>query len=272
MTTKTHGIAISLLLGVLTCLLAGCKSPDAEYGDFGILMFGLASYPITGVVNGYDTAKSGLMPHVHAAPGTTCADFQAAICKAEKINSVPAEFGPGPTFATDHIYLFRYEGRTTIYDGRFVKLANDPSDPAQTLSPGDLTNLPSFLARLQTPTNPIDAYLLSHFSETNRHSIAQLPASALDETTNTIEPILIPELNVIILGPSIYDAARFHDVILRPTTLRLVHFSLNPRPETSLRRQQLLPVLNRRLLADAYPANLPVKPWLPMQNFVAITY
>lgn len=259
-----------LFLGLLGCLLAGCKSPDAESGDFGILMFGLASYPVTGAVNGYETVKSGLMKRVYAAPGAICSDFEAAIEKAEKINSVPAVLSASPNFAANHSYLFRYEGGKTVYYGRFVKVANDESKLVQTFSAVEITNLLSFVAKLKTPSDPVSAFLVSRFSESNRLAVAGFPGPGTDE--KALEPRLVEELNEIVLGPSIYDADRFRGVTLQPATLALLRFSLNTRPETSLRRRQLLPVLNRMLLADAYPTNLPMKSWRPMQNFVAIKY
>jgi hypothetical protein len=257
---------LCLFLGLLGCLFAGCKSPDAEYGDFGIFMLGLASYPVTG----YETVKSGLMKHVYAAPGTTYPDFEAAIEKVEKINSVPATFSSSPNFATDHSYLFRYEGRKTVYYGRFVKVANDESEFVQTFSAGEITNLTSFVVRLKTSSDPVSAFLVSRFSESNRLAVAGFPESGMDE--KALEPRLVEELNAIVLGPSIYDTDRFRGVTLRPAILPLLKFSFNTRPETSLRRQQLLPVLNRMLLADAYTANLPMKSWIRMQNYVTIKY
>ena len=97
---KIHAIFL-VLLG---SLLAGCASPDEEYGNTGMIIWGIASYAVTG----YDTVKDSLMKHGYAAPGTTSSEFKAAIEKIEKINSVPADFDPGPNFATDHSYLFKY--------------------------------------------------------------------------------------------------------------------------------------------------------------------
>jgi hypothetical protein len=52
----------------------------------------------------------------------------------------------------------------------------------------------------------------------------------------------------------------------------LLQFSRKNPPETSLRYQQMQAALNRLLLADAFPTNLPVKSWRPLQNLVAIKY
>jgi hypothetical protein len=75
-----------------------------------------------------------------------------------------------------------------------------------------------------------------------------------------LESLLVTNLNRIITGPSIYDSNRFQGIRLRFET-------------DKLRRQdpsgQDLIRLNRRLLEDAYPAelgtnNLPVEPYLPI--------
>ena len=258
------------LLILLGGLLAGCSSPDEEYGDFGLLMFGLAAYPITGAITGYDTVKSGLMKHVQAAPDTTLPDFEAAIEKAEKISSVPAEFGPSPNFTADHSSLFKYEGRKAVYYGRFVQVTNQQSGSDLAFSAGELTNLAAFVARLKTPADPVSAYLVSRFAKSNRLAVAGFPESGLAE--KALEVRLLDELNGIVLGPPIYKTDRFQEVTLHPAILPLIrrHYLLPPEMGTS--REEAVALVNRLLLADAYPANLPMKRWQPMRNYVAIPY
>jgi hypothetical protein len=242
---KTHCVFLVLLGG----LLAGCKSPDEEYGDFGILMFGLAAFPVSGAVTGYETVQRGLMRHVYAAPGSTCPDFEAVIKKAEKISAVPAEFGRSPNFAADHSYLFRYEGRQAVYCGRFILETNNPSELSPAFSAGEITNLASFAARLKTPADPVSAFLLSRFSAGARLAIAGFPESGGDE--KFFANRLVNELNPIVLGPSIYDENRFRGVTLRPGTAALRHLSRNPSPSAQIRSQQLQAAFNRMLLEDA---------------------
>ena len=108
-----------LLLALLGCVLAGCESPDNPYG------FTWAASTLA--YTGYDAAKSGLMKHVYAAPGTAFPDFETVIEKTEKISSIPTVFYPSKNPITDHSLLFRYEGRKAIYYGRFVQVADHPS-------------------------------------------------------------------------------------------------------------------------------------------------
>jgi hypothetical protein len=255
-----------IFLVLLGCLLAGCGSPDKDYGDFTLLMWGVTSYAVTG----YDTVKSGLMKHSYAAPGTAYPDFEAAIKKTEKISSVPAEFRPSPNCFADHSFLFKYEGRETVYYGRFVQEKTNPSESAPTFSAGEITNLPSFLARLKNPSDLVSSFLLSRFSESNRMAIAGFPQSRGDE--KSLDPLLMKELNAIVLGPSIYEEDRFRGVTLRLATRQVLKVNLNPPPAVRRNIQQLRIVLNRMLLADAYPSNLPIKPWIPMRHYVAIKY
>ena len=60
-------------------------------------------------------------------------------------------------------------------------------------------------------------------------------------------PALVNELNQLLTGPSIYDAARFQAVALRPETKRLLARKLHGLP---------LAHLNKLLLEDAYPTDL----------------
>ena len=58
---------------------------------------------------------------------------------------------------------------------------------------------------------------------------------------------LVKDLNQVISGPSIYDKARFREIVLRPETEQLL--KQNP-------TGQQLARLNKLLLEDAYPAEL----------------
>jgi len=258
----------AVFLVLLGSFLAGCGSPDEEYGDSGLIMWGIASFAVTG----YDTVKSGLMKHGYAAPGTTYPDFEATIEKIEKNRSVPAEFGRSPNFTTDHSYLFKYEGRKAVYYGRFVQETNNPSDSILIFSAGEITSLTSFIAKLKTHSDPVSAFLMSRFSESDRLTIAGFPESGMDE--KALEPLLVKELNAMVLGPSIYDANRFRGVKLppHPAALQLLRLSLNPRPGLQMSPQQMLAASNRMLLAEACPSNLPMPRWIPMRNYVAIKY
>jgi hypothetical protein len=246
----------------LGCVLAGCSSPDNPYG----LVWATATVADTA----YDAAKDELMRHVYAPPGTTLADFETMIKKTEGTNSVSPEFTPSPNAITDHSFLFKYEGRNAVYYGRFVPQTQKQPEPLPTFSTGEMTNLTSFVAKLKSPADPVSAFLAGKFSEGARSAIAGLSEPRRDE--KTLEPVLVKELNTIILGSSIYEEDRFHGVALRPPTLRLLKLDRNPPPGMRISRQQITAVLNRMLLEDAYPSNLPMKRLIPMRNYVAIKY
>jgi hypothetical protein len=251
-----------VFLVFLGCALSGCDSPDNPYG----LLWGIATVTETG----YDAAKDALMKHVYASPGATLADFETIIEKAEETNSVSPEFTPSPNAITDHAFLFKYEGRNAVYYGRFVQQPLKQPEPLPTFSTGQMTNLTSFVAKLKSSDDPVSTFLAGKFSEGARLAIAGLSESRMDE--KTLEPVLLKELNTIILGPSIYEEARFRGVALRPPTLRLLKLDLNPPPGMRISRQQITAVLNRMLLEDAYPSNFSMKRWIPMRNYVAIKY
>jgi hypothetical protein len=260
---KTH-ITILVLLG---SLLGGCASPNEEYGDTGFIIWGIASYAVTG----YDNVKDSLKKHGYAAPGTTSSDFKKAIEKIEKISSVPADFDPSPNFATDHSYLFKYEGRQAVYYGRFVLDTNYQPQFDPTFSAGEITNLAAFIPKLKTSSDPVSAFLMSRFSESDRLAVVGFPESGKDE--KAIEPILLRELNAIILGSSIYDEDRFREVTLGFATRELLKHNLNPPPGMRITRQQMTVEFNRKLLEDAYPSNLPMKlEHVEMRRYVAIKY
>ncbi len=256
---KTH----RLFLVFLGCVLAGCTSSDNN--PYGIT-WGIATVAYTG----YDAVKCGLMKHGYAAPGTTYPEFEAAIEKIEKISFVDPEFSPSPNCITDDAFLFKYEGRKAIYYGRFVYKTNDPSEFVLTFPAGEITNLTSFVAKLKSPSDPVSAFLISRFSESARLAIAGFPESHMDE--KSIEPLLVKELNAIVLGPSIYEEDRFRGVTLRPATRQLLKLNLHPPAGMRISRQQLMPVFNRMLLEDAYPSNLPIQRENKMRNYVAVKY
>jgi hypothetical protein len=218
----------------------------------------------------YDAAKCGVMKHVYAAPGATYPAFVTVIEKTEKITSVSPEFNPGPNCATDHAFLFKYEGRKAIYYGRFVQQTNDQSELVPAFPADEITNLAFFVAKLKSPSDPVSSFLITRFSESTRLAIASFPESRPEETP--LELLLVKELNTIILGPSIYEEDRFRGVKLRPPNLRMLQLDLNPPPEMRIGRQQMTAAFNRMLLEDAYPSNLPITHEDRMRNYVAIQY
>ncbi len=122
-------------------------------------------------------------------------------------------------------------------------------------APGDIRDVDAFLRKVQAKSDPISKFLLD--SGLTNHMDAAPPAKG---GADYLESLLVTNLNKIIAGPSLYDSNRFEGIHLRPATVELRR--QNPHGQDLTR-------LNRRLLEDAYPAelgtnNLPVEPYPPM--------
>ena len=141
-----------------------------------------------------------------------------------------------------------------FYDVRAVPIP-DPMEPGasgrSTPSTGtpflacDLRSSPSFLKRLKG-TDPLATYLWSRFSESARITLHDAEVSR-----EAMGKILAAQLNEVLEGSLIYDAARFKNVALSDGTRQLLetHDTKEPAVEA-----------NRRLLEDAYPDTLLPRP------------
>ena len=98
---------------------------------------------------------------------------------------------------------------------------------------------------LANSADAVSAFLRSDLDDSVKAGIASYSASGANAKATI--PALVKELNQVIAGPSIYDAARFRGVVLRPETVKLL--KKNP-------AGQQLARLNMLLLEDAYPAEL----------------
>ena len=119
---------------------------------------------------------------------------------------------------------------------------------------GEIEDPHAFVQRL-LGSDPVSQFLMS--SGITNNADAAHPANG---DPDHLESILVTNLNHIITGPSIYDSNRFQGIHLRLATDALLR--QNPSNQDLIR-------LNRRLLEDAYPAelgtnNLPVEPYLPI--------
>ncbi len=116
------------------------------------------------------------------------------------------------------------------------------------LSVADLKDAAALAAKLRQPTDGVSSYIKSRLSEESMEGLENLGAQLTGESSSTrLAELLVRDLNKIIAGPLVYEAERFSDATLEEETKRL----LDARPaRNDLRR------LNRRLLQDAYPAEL----------------
>ena len=130
------------------------------------------------------------------------------------------------------------------------------------LRPGEIQDVDAFVNKVRAKSDPVSKFLLD--SGLTNNLDAAHPANG-DPAPFRI--LLVTNLNRIVTGPSIYDSNRFQQIHLRPETDELLRE--NPRGQDLIR-------LNRRLLEDAYPAelgtnNLPVEPYPPVTIISAQT-
>lgn len=116
---------------------------------------------------------------------------------------------------------------------------------ASTFSTPDILDWPSFAAHFKAPATAISTYLRSRL---NQSSTQLLEAWEYSEPVPfALKQALVNDLNVILLGPSIWDRTRFDKVTLRPSTILLR--AQEPEGGTLIR-------LNRFLLEDAFPTEI----------------
>jgi hypothetical protein len=112
----------------------------------------------------------------------------------------------------------------SLFDGKTLDGWIQIENSAISLSAAGITDPAKFAERLSTGTDALSVFLRGRI---------QGP------------PSMVKDINQVIAGPSIYDAARFQGVVLRPETAAL----LKQQPQgVRLAR------LNKLLLEDAYPA------------------
>jgi hypothetical protein len=128
--------------------------------------------------------------------------------------------------------FLRAETAIPLFDGRTLDGWIQIENSATSLSGGCITDRTAFAAALANGADPVSVFLRSRLQ-------------------NSVQPstisVLVKDLNQVLSGPSIYEPARFADVVLRPETRELL--KQNPAGEQLAR-------LNKLLLEDAYPAEL----------------
>jgi uncharacterized protein (TIGR03663 family) len=107
---------------------------------------------------------------------------------------------------------------------------------------GEIQDADGFVGKLRAQSDPVSRFLIDS-GVTNGMDAAH-PANG---DPGRLESLLVTNLNQIIAGPSIYDSNRFQGIPLRSETRELLR--QNPGGQDLIR-------LNRRLLEDAYPAEL----------------
>ena len=119
----------------------------------------------------------------------------------------------------------------SLFDGKTLDGWIQIENSATSLSVAGITDPSAFAAALAKGSDAVSVFLRGQLQDSVK---ADLPA-------------LVKDVNRLISGPSIYDQARFHDVVLRPETAQLLHQDPHG---------QQLARLNKLLLEDAYPGEL----------------
>ncbi len=125
-----------------------------------------------------------------------------------------------------------------------VFFINALSKSPSVVADDDIINLPSLAGELEAKAGPVSAYLSGQLDPSARAALAAYKLSPA-ENRDALAGILVSNLNMVVSGPSIYDAKRFQNIPLDPETLSRLK---NPRRHDFR--------LNRLLLQDAYPADL----------------
>ena len=132
-----------------------------------------------------------------------------------------------------------------LFDGKTLDGWVQIENSATQLSAGGITDAAAFAAKLTSGTDAVSVFLRGQLQDSVKAEAVTYSASSTN--AKAVVAALVKDLNQVISGPSIYDKARFNQVILRRETSDLLR--QNP-------RGQLLARLNKLLLEDAYPAEL----------------
>ncbi len=126
-------------------------------------------------------------------------------------------------------------------DSRFVEIRT-------AFANADLQNISPLAARLAAPADPVAIFLAENLSPHTRETMALRQKGEVSETA--LRLTLMQDLNGIVLKETLYDADRFAGASLGEETRKLLAQDPKTRNE---------PRLNRLLLADAFPQDLPFR-------------
>lgn len=114
-------------------------------------------------------------------------------------------------------------------------------------SASNFSDLNGLVLQFRTHADDVSSYLWDRFSGVTQQVLTNLTSTTLQQ-----KRVLVDELNIILIGESIYEAQRFAEVTLSTDTVTLL--GENPQGADLIR-------LNRMLLEEAYPqkiAKIPV--------------
>jgi hypothetical protein len=133
----------------------------------------------------------------------------------------------------------------SLFDGKTLDGWIQIENSATSMAAAGITDPAAFAAKLTSGSDAMSVFLHGRLQDSIRADLAAYPASSAK--AKAVISALVKDLNQLISGPSIYDKARFTNVVLRPETAQLLN--LNPGGLQLAR-------LNKLLLEDTYPAEL----------------
>jgi hypothetical protein len=133
----------------------------------------------------------------------------------------------------------------SLFDGKTLDGWIQIENSATSLPSAGITDPAAFAGKLTNGSDAMSVFLRVRLEDSVKADLAAYSASSAN--AKAIISALVKDLNHVISGPSIYDKARFGNVVLRPETGQL----LKQDP-----RGQQLARLNKLLLEDAYPGEL----------------
>jgi hypothetical protein len=132
-----------------------------------------------------------------------------------------------------------------LFDGKtldgWIQIEND----AISLSVGGITDPSAFAGKLANGTDAVSVFLRGKLDALVKADLVSYSPS--NANAKALISTLAKDINQVVSGPSIYDIARFRQVVLRPETEQLLQQNVYG-PQ--------LARLNKLLLEDAYPAEL----------------
>ena len=136
-------------------------------------------------------------------------------------------------------------GRGPLFDGATLDGWVDLENSATSLSADAVVDPAALASRLVSGTDAVSVMLRGKLEALVRVDLANY--SAANANAKALLSATVKDINQVIAGPSIYDAARFRGVTLRPETEAML--KRNPQGVRATR-------LNKMLIEDAYPAEL----------------
>ena len=135
---------------------------------------------------------------------------------------------------------FGDDPRFEVYFSEFAQLVS------HNLSIDEIKDPIRFVNALRQPETPLSQYLQARLSAETRERLSKYSGSK--PPPNTLQQVIIDELNQLLQGCCLYDESRFAMVILTKRVQRLVE--QNPKSRKKLLR------LNRFLLQEAFPSEI----------------